>query len=473
MRNLTQQELDTILPHIRDFYKSVKLSLAIVRGKEEWQPVYFLAEYDYLPPQGSFKVVFDTPQFQVLSGNIPTTQWECYNKVILNGGEFSISLEYEGSLTIAFTKWPQDGPYFETGYEARSAWKRPWPCVLTNFHGGNQVIDNSLWTLMRNAAITYEVPYSSVSEAVSDILRISEDRLEFKASQMVHGSVLLPIFASFETARYVQDQQKLHLSATLLHHSKVDPETLYVSARVETREQKPERLPRKSLTGMKIAAPEKEHCRSEWRSPVETGVCSVRHTYFYLVHEATKSFRLLIDEAHLGFVPELTTKSEIERLMKEPPSGATNRRRLDYAMKIRKGILEKQGKEFEEAMFMLLCRMGFDVAWENENSPFDILAVSPNGCLVVECKSKPPAAAMAEELRDLARSYTNENNPHVTPVLATNLVKLSDLDRDLMQVWQRNEICMLTRDRLEHLLDAVDDESLGRSERYLRQYFAW
>ena len=473
MRNLTQQELNTIVPDIRDFYKSVKLGLAIVRGKEEWHPVYFLAEYDYSLPLGSFKVAFDTLQFKVLLGNIPTTQWECYNEAIVNGGEFSIRLEHEDSLTITFTKWPQDGPYLETGDEARLTWKRPWPCILTNFHGGNQVVDNSLWTLMRNAAITYEVPYSSVSEAVSDILGISEDKLEFKTSQMVHGSVLLPIFASFESVRYVRDQQKLHLSATLLHHSKVNPETLYVSARVETREQRPERLPKRSMGGMKITAPEKELCRSEWKSPVRTGLGSIRHTHFYLVHEVTKSFSLAIDEAHLRLVPELTTKSEIERLMKEPPSGATNRRGLNYAMKIRKGILEKQGKEFEEAMFMLLCRMGFDVAWENENSPFDILAVSSNGCLVVECKSKPPTAAMAEELRDLARSYTNENNTHVTPVLATNLVKLSDLDKDLMQVWQRNEICMLTRDRLEHLLDAVDEESLGRSEQYLRQYFAW
>jgi hypothetical protein len=466
---LTKQELETVLPHIFSFYESVKLSLAVVRGKEEWQPVYFLAEYDYLSPIGSFKVVFDTPQFRILSGSIDTGEWDGYYNEILNGGAFLISLENGDYLRITFPKWPQDGPCFETGEEARSAWKRPWPCVRTNFHGGNQAIDTSLWTLMKNAAMTYKVPYASVAEAVSDILGITEANLEFKNSQMVHGSILFPIFASFESAKYVRERQKLHLSATVVYHCKVNPETLYVSARVETREQGAERLQKRSMASTTIPGREQELCRSEWRSPVETAAGSVRHTNFYLINEAIESFSLLIDEANLRFVPELVTELEIRRLMTEK----TDRRELDHIMKIEKGLLERQGKDFEEALFMLLCRMGFDVAWENENSPFDILAVSPNGCLVVECKSKPPTAAMAEELRDLARSYVNENNPYVMPVLATNLTKLSDLDRDLMQVWQRNEVCMLTRDRLEQLLNAVKHESLEKSERYLQQYFTW
>ena len=469
MRNLTQQELNTILPYIRDFYKSVKLGLAIVRGKEEWQPVYFLAEYDYLPPLGSFKVAFDTPQFQVLSGNIPTTQWECYNEVILNGGEFSIPLEHEDSLTITFTKWPQDGPYFETGYEARSTWKRPWPCILTNFHGGNQVIDNSLWTLMRNAAITYDVPYSSVSEAVSDILGMSEDKLEFKTSQMVHGSVLLPIFASFDSAKYLRDEQKLHLVATVVYHSKVNPEKVCVSARIGRRDQRTERLQKRSLSSTRIIGPEEELCRSQWRSPVDTAAALINHAVFNLSFEVTDGSPLHIDETHLGFVPELTTESEIERLMMEK----TDRRRLDHYMKIEKGLLEKKGKDFEEALFMLLCRIGFDVAWESENSSFDILAVSPNGCLIVECTSDPPTVTMAEELKTLAQSYKSEKNPYCMPVLATNLTKSSDLDYDLQKMQQENEVYLLTRDRLKQLFDAVKHESLTRTERYLLEYFRW
>jgi hypothetical protein len=324
---------------------------------------------------------------------------------------------------------------------------------------------------MRNAVVTYNVPYSSVSEAVSDILEIKEDRLEFKTGQKVHGTVLLPLFASFDSARYERDKNRLHLSAIVVHHSKVNSGRLFVSARVERREETVERLRKTRLPDSRILGPEEDLRRSEWKSLVDAPATSVRHTIFHLVYEAIEDFPLLIDEDHLRLVPVLTAKSEIERLMTE----RSDRRGLDYLTKIEKHLLDAKGDQFEEAVYMLLSRMGFDVAWESKNRSFDVLAASPNGCLVVECTSDPPSAVMAEELRDEAQSYKNEKTPRVLAVLATNQTLWSDLESDIDVVKmerERGEVYFLTRDRLKRVLEELKLESLGRSEKYLRR-FEW
>jgi len=460
--------LDKMHPYLFSFYKSIKLSLALVRGEEAWQPLYFLAEYDYHVPTGSFRTLFYTPQFRMILGSIDTGQWDSYSQVIRNGGRFLINLECGDSLTIAFPPWKQDGPYFETGCDARMGWNRAWPHIRVDFHGTSELIERSLWELMENAVITYDVPYSSISEAVSDIFHVNEERLEFKASQSQHGSVLLPIFASFDLAKYDREGNKLRLVTQVICHSKVNREKLYVSARVEAANHAVERVQKTQLKSA-IVGLEEELCRSEWLSEPKLPAASVHHTRFYLVYDLINDSPFLIDQEYLRSVPALTTKSEINRLMEE----RSDRRRLDYWTKIERSLLDKKGEDFEKAVFMLLSRSGFDVAWESKNSDIDILAVSPNGCLVVECTWDPPSTAMAQELKELAQSYRNEKNPRVLPVLATNQTSSDDLDQDMKKMHQDGEVFFLTRDRLKQLVDAVQHESLARTEKYLQRHFTW
>ena len=467
LQNLSRETLDKMHPHLFSFYNSVKLSLAIVRGEQAWQALYLLAEYDYLLPNMAFKTLFNTPQFRMISGSISTAEWDSYSQVISDGGSFSAPLESGDRLTIVFSPWKQSGPYFETGYEARTGWNRTWPHIRFDFDATSGLIESSLWTLMANAVITYDVPYSSVSEAVSDIFRIKEDRLKFKTEQSIHGSVLLPIFASFDSARYDRSEQKLRLVVQVTHHSKVNQEKLYVSARLETRDQRTERVPKTRPT--RAAPTDEELCRSEWGSYVELSPALVQRTSFHLVYDLVDDYPLLIDQAYLQSVPALTAKSEIEKLMTEK----SDRRRLDYWTKIEKWLLDGKGDEFEEAMFMLLSRAGFDVSWESKNSPFDILAASPNGCLVVECTSDPPSVAMAEELKSSAQLYRSQMNPLVLPVLATNQTSSRDLDLDTTRMHQYGEVYFLTRDRLKQLLDTARYESLARTEKYLQRHFVW
>ena len=131
-----------------------------------------------------------------------------------------------------------------------------------------------------------------------------------------------------------------------------------------------------------------------------------------------------------------------------------------------------KGGEFEEGVFRLLCRMGFDVAWENRNHPFDILAASPNGCLVVECAWDTPSVAMARELIDQSQSYRSTENPLVLPVLATNRTSWSDLDKDLLNMELRGEVYFMTRDRLMQALEKLEVESASRTATYLG-LFKW
>ncbi|MGA2238798.1 MAG: hypothetical protein ABSG74_06275 [Candidatus Bathyarchaeia archaeon] len=457
--------------HVLGFCKSVKLSLAIVKGKQDWQPVYFLAEYDYLPPVSSFKTLFRSPEFCVISSRVQMIQCQGFMERVRKGGKFVVSLEEGETLTIVFAGWNALAPVFVTGLESRQAWNRSWPHLQIDFHGGANEIESGLWEIIQNAVVTYEVPYSTVSEAVSDILKIKEERLEFKSTRAVHGSVLIPLFVSFESAKYDRARDKFHLVAKILHHSRIDSERLFVSARVEGREGRIEKLRKTQLPATRIVGPEKDLHRSEWWSPVETPATSVRHTTFYLVYEGIGDLSLLVDEEHLRSVPVLTAKSEIERLMTE----RSNRRELDYLTKIEKQLLDAKGEQFEEAVFMLLSRMGFDVAWENKNHSFDVLAASPNGCLVVECTSDPPSVRMAEELRNEAQSYENEKNPRVLAVLATNQTMWNELESDLDLVKMEREhgqVYFLTRDRLKRALEELKSESLARSERYLRS-FEW
>ncbi len=202
---------------------------------------------------------------------------------------------------------------------------------------------------------------------------------------------------------------------------------------------------------------------------MQTPTASVHGTSFHLTYEGLEGTPLPIDEDHLRFVPVIVPKTEIEKLMTE----GSDRRRLDNLMKIEKLLLDGKGTEFEEGMFMLLCRMGFDVAWESRQSRFDLLAVSPNGCLIMECTSDQPSVAQAEDLEERASSYRNERNPLVLPVLATNLTLLSEVESDsqLIKLERHSgEVYFLTRDRLKRLLDKVKHESLGRTEEYLELF---
>jgi hypothetical protein len=471
LRNLPDEKLSKFEAHILRFCRSVKLSLAIVKGDQGWQPLYFLGEYDYLPPEGSFKTLFRSPEFRIISGRVQMTQWQGVMEFVRKAGKLTVSLEEGETLAIGFSGWNALAPIFGNGLESRQAWNRSWPHIQIDFHGGANEIESGLWEVMQNAVVTNEVPYSTVSEAVSHILRIKEERLEFRSTRAVHGSVLIPLFASFESARYDRARHGFHLVATVMYHSSVDSEKLSVSARVERHNENIERLRKTGLPGTKIIGPEKDLHRSEWRSPVEIPATSVRHTTFYLVYEAIEDLPLLIDEEHLRSVPVLTPESEIERLMTE----RSDRRRLDYLMKVEKQLLDTKGDQFEEAVFMLLSRMGFDVAWESKNRSFDVLAASPNGCLLVECTADPPSVRMAEELRDEARSYTNAKNPRVLAVLATNQTPWNELESDLDLVKmerERGEVYFLTRDRLKRVLEELKSESQARSERHLRS-FEW
>ena len=440
-----------------------------MKGEQSWQPLYFLAEHDYLLPNEIFKTLFDTPQFKMISGSISTSQWEVYSREISNGGSFSVSLKDGDHLTIVFKPWTQSGPYFATGYEARSGWNRTWPHVRIDFKGPSGAIESSLWTLMANAAITYDVPYSSISEAVSEIFKINEDRLEFRRGDFPEGSVLFPIFAAFDLAKYDRSEQKLRLVARIIYHSKATPERLYVSAKLEASDKRVERARRTRLKSGKVVGPEKELCRVEWSSPVELPAASVRYARVNLVYDPIDDSPVLIDQEYLRLVSALTNNSEIKRLMEEK----SDRRRVDYWTKLEKGLLDGKGDAFEEAMFTLLSRAGFDVSWESKNNPFDIFAASPNGCLVVECTRDPPSVAMAQELKELAESYVNEKNPRVLPVLATNQTASGDLDQDMNRMHQDGGVYFLTRDRLKQLLDAVRQESLVRTEKYLERHFTW
>ena len=169
--------LSKLQPHLLSFCRSVKLSLAIVKGDQGWQPLYFLAEYDHALPDGLFKTLFHTPQFRIISGRMDTDQWHSYYQEIRHGGKFTVSLDGGQTQTVVLAAWHEDRPSFVTGLESRQAWNRTWPYVQIDFHGGPNEIESSLWTLMKNAAVTYEVPYSSVSEAVSDILKIRKTGL--------------------------------------------------------------------------------------------------------------------------------------------------------------------------------------------------------------------------------------------------------------------------------------------------------
>ena len=315
---------------------------------------------------------------------------------------------------------------------------------------------------------TYEVPYPTVSEAVSDILKIKEERLEFKTSHKVHGSVLIPLFASFDSADYVRENQKVVLAASVGYYSELNYESLHVSARIGRRDETVERLSKSGLPKAAVRALGGAVCRSEWRSNVETPANSIRHTTFYLLYEDLQDFPLLADELHLRAVSVLTPKSEIERLMTE----RTGRREQDYLLKIEKRLFDAKGVEFEEGVFKLLCRMGFDVAWENRNPPFDILAASPNGCLVVECTWDTPSVAMARELIDQAQSCRSTENPLVLPVLATNRTSWSDLDKDLLNMELRGKVYFMTRDRLMQALEKLEVESASRTATYLG-LFKW
>lgn len=469
MQGLSKEELGKLQPHLLSFCNSVRASLAIVKGDQDWKPVYFLAEYDYRSPDRVFKMLFDTPRFRIISGRVGKTEWEAYHHQILHGGKFTLVLQDGNWLTVVFSGWEQRNPCFVTGIESRHGWNRIWPHVQVDFKGG-RTIEHDLWMFMRNAAVTYEVPYSSVSEAVSHILDIKEDRLEFRSSEDAHGTILLPIFASFQSVRYERRGEKLHLVATVVYHCKLNPEKLFVSARLQRHDRTIERFHKTRLTGARVVGPEEGLCRCERSTPVEAAAVDVDRATFHLSYEPPDYSPLPIDEDHLRFVPVVTADSEIQRLMTE----RSDRRGLNYLMKIEKQLLDKKGKDFEEAVFMLLSRMGFDVAWESKDSPVDIIAASPNGCLVVQCTSDQPSVAMARDLKDHAQCYRNAENPRVLPVLATNQSMSSQIhnDVDLARMEQQREVYFLARDRLATLLEELKHESLRRTEKYLVQ-FAW
>jgi hypothetical protein len=455
--------LSKLQAHILGFCRSVELSLAIVKGDRGWQPVYFLAEYDYRPPEDFFRTLFCTSEFRIISGRVQVMQWQGIVEQVRKGGELTVTLEGGETLLIVLAGWNALAPVFVTGSESRQAWNRSWPHIRIDFQGGANEIKSGLWEVIQNAVVTYRVPYPTVSEAVSDILRISEDRLAFKTSQAVHGSLLIPLFVSFESAAYVRKEQSVALAAVVSYYSKLNSESLQVSARVGTRDETVERLPRTAL----LKGTAREHgqalCKSEWQADVETPANSIRRTTFYLVYEAIQDSPLLVDELHLMSVSDLASKSEIERLMTE----RTDTTERDHLLMIEKRLFDEKGKNFEEGVFRLLCRMGFDVVWEGRNYPFDILAASPNGCLVVECTWDTPSVAMTQELMNQARSYRTAENPLVLPVLATNRVSWNDLDKDLLSMERRGEVYFMTRDRLMNALEKLKVESASRTTAYL------
>jgi hypothetical protein len=470
LQNFSEEELRKVQDHIMNFCKSVKLTLAVVRGDQEWKPVYLLAEYSYLPSEVAFKALFDTPQFRIVSGRIDVHTWETNKKAIVDGTCLYIPLEQEGSLTIAFRgKWAQSGVYFRTGQSVRSEWNRRWPCLVTNLVGG-KTIDPGLWSLMENVAITYVTPYTSISEVINDVLGLPREKLRFEVDRIVHGSVLLPIFACLESANYEREKQKVSLVAKLVYHSNVDLGKIGVSARVEKRDQTVERLPKSSPADETAFTSEGELLVAEWESLVEASVTSINRTSLYLSYEEIESLPLLIDEKTLFSVPEVTSREEIERIMTKKAIGG-RAQKLDYLLKIEKMLFGQKSNEFEEALFILLCRLGFDVAWENRNDPLDILALSPNGCLAVECTLASPNTVMARELKNKAQQYRSQENPRVIPVLALSQTTSSELDQGLQKMEQEGEICILTKDRLKQLLDALKKESSCRTEHYLSRYF--
>lgn len=467
MQNLSEETLARLRAHLTDFYESVRFSLAIFKKAQGWRPLYFLAEYDYQRPEQFLKLLFDTPQFRIASGRIDVAKWESYLKEIGNGGKVSASMDNDETVAVTFSPWKDSRPLLVTGLEARHDWHRAWPAVQINYSGGLNASDAEIWQLMRNVAITYRVPYATISEAVSHKLDISEDKLEFKTAQATHGTILLPIFASVEHVGYGREGPSVDCIARVVYHSKVDPDKLLVSARVTRRDQSVERLQQTPLSSYKVAGPEEGLLRREWRQTIQTPATSVHLTSFHLAYEGLDT-RFPIDEDYLRFVPVIVPKTEIERLMTE----GTGRRRLDNLTKIENLLLDGKGDKFEEGMEMLLCRMGFDVAWEGKQSRFDTLAVSPNGSLIVECTSDPPSAAQAEDLKERANSYRNESNPLVLPVLATNMTQLSEVEADLglIGLERQGEIYFLTRDRLKRLFEEVKHESLGRTEKYLNRF---
>ncbi len=469
MKAFDEEMMSKLRSHLDSFYRSVELSLVITQGKQGWLPVYFLAEYSHLPSDEMFRILFDAPESLIISGHIDKSAWDDYVGKIQDGGQVTPSLTNGNSVAVTFEQWSKSDTRFATGLEARLGWKRMWPHFRTNFRGPSGSIEPGLWSVMENAARTYVVPYSSFSEAVSDILHVREESLEFRTHSTVHGAVLLPIFAAFDSVKYDQSGQKVGLAATVILHSKENHEKVCVSARLETFDKAVMRIKKTHVPQPKVRGPEEGCCRSVWLAPLDLDAASIRDTRLSLAYDVVDSSPFLIDEENLRSVPALTAKSEIKRLMES----RSDRRRLDYWLKIEKWLLDEKGEKFEEAVFRLLARIGFDVAWESKNNPIDILAISPNGCLVVDCTSDPPSAAMAQELKELARSYTNESNPYVMPVLATNQIVTSDLDQDLQRMQQNNEVYFLTRDRLRSLLGDVESESLARTARYLQKHFMW
>jgi hypothetical protein len=273
----------------------------------------------------------------------------------------------------------------------------------------------------------------------------------------------MPLFVSFESAAYVRKEQSVALAAVVSYYSKLNPESLQVSARVGARDETVERLSKTGLPKGTACEHERSLCKSEWQTGIETPANSIRRTTFYLVYEAIQDSPLLVDELHLMSVSDLTSKSEIERLMTE----RTDTPERDYLLMIEKRLFDEKGKDFEKGVFRLLCRMGFDVVWEGRNHPFDILAASPNGCLVVECTWDTPSVAMAQELMTQACSYRTPENPLVLPVLVTNRISWSDLDKALLSMERRGEVFFMTRDRLMNALDKLKVESASRTTAYL------
>jgi hypothetical protein len=474
LRHLSREELDGLHAKTADFYQSVKLSLAIVKKDLAWKPLYFQAEYDHLPSESFFKRLFDAPRFCIVSERMDIDLWEGIEGAIVPGGAgFPVYFEPTEHtparpLQVSFEgKWQRRGPSFETGLDARLGWNHRWPRLLCEYEG--ETMEPDLWTLMQNVADINA--YNSISEVINDKFGFSKDKFRFEANRLSRGLLVYPIFTSFESASYARERQKVRLVARVVYHSKQKPENICISARIEPRDEDVERLEKSHVaTGKTQENLEKELLVSSWESVVKAPAPSIVRSNLSLSCELTESLSLQIDEWPLKSVPELTSRLEINKIMTEKATAGRNRA-LDYFLKIEKMLLGLKGDEFEEAMFMLLCRLGFEVAWQHKNDPVDIVALSPNGCLVVGCTSAPPTVAMAEDLVKQAQSYRNENNPVVMPVLALNQTDSSDLSQDLQKMQQEEQICFLTKDKLRSLFDVAREESSDRTERYLSRHF--
>jgi len=456
---LRVDDTSQIYGKFKENYASIDLGVAIVSFKRKWHAIFVKATLSYKKPYRFFNSVVRTPKFRILRGSFPSSEFETLLRILSQGGQLNVPITSRLTIGVLFREWKRCSVSFEQGRYIKDQYGIEYPSHIVRFES-----DWAAWReLEREVNFLLQcndVPYADYAESISQNLSFKKDRLEIDRDGKPRGYLLIPIYARIFDCRYGLEGGQFSLDIITEFYHKIPFGKLALSSRIEMRDGTRIYIRKQRLQKLDIQRT-REMCIARKTLKARTDPSETSWIVINLVLDNREP--ILLDKMMERELKVLLPETKISQIMREYEF--KGREQTEYLEKTWKKLMEGKGHEFEDAVFTMLTRLGFDAVLEarQKNHLYDILACSPQGVLIVECTSDRISKVMAEKIYSTASEIQKQLKVRAIPLIFTNQINSNELDANVQDFCRRSRVLIVTRDRISTIIEIALEQRPART----------